>query len=100
MLNAVGHLFLGKVLSLFTYGSIAGFPVSSQEVQTLPGTSEAKVALRESISSPALLNNFQQEIRRQLNASLMVLYIHMDLIASIRYLRNIFMKPMVAKMIP
>ena len=70
MLNAVGHLFLGKVLSLFTYGSIAGFPVSSQEVQTLPGTSEAKVALRESISSPALLNNFQQEIRRQLNGLL------------------------------
>lgn len=69
MLNAVGHLFLAKVLSLFTFGSIAGFPVSSQEVQTLPGTSEGKVALRESISSPALLNNFQQEIRRQLNAT-------------------------------
>ena len=54
MLNAVGHLFLGKVLSLFTYGSIAGFPVSSQEVQTLPGTSEAKVALRESINQQNL----------------------------------------------
>lgn len=67
-LNAVGHLFLAKLLALFTFGSIADFPVSSQELKTIPGALEAKEALKDNIFSfsDGVLNDLQKEIQQQL----------------------------------